>query len=137
MSLYDDLKKHLTDMVAASPPGTDVSVTATHADGMVSEVIHMVQSKGLKHISEMFGAKGMGDVFTSWVSKGVNLPISAEQIRSVLGPEQLQALAKKAGIDVSQVTTLLSHLMPSLVNKLTPHGLIDDAPNAEAIEAAE
>ena len=137
MSLYDELKKHLTDMVAASPPGTDVSVTATHSDGLVSVVIHMVQSKGLGQFSEMFKSKGLGDVFGSWVSKGVNLPISVDQIRSVLGPEQLAALAKKAGIDVSQVTTILSHLMPSLVDKLTPHGLLDDSANPESATPAE
>lgn len=128
MSLYDDLKKHLTDMVAAAPPGTDVSVMATHNEGMFSEVIHMVQSKGLNHLSEMFGAKGMGGVFGSWVGKGANLPVSVDQIKAVLGSEQLEALAKKAGIDVSQVTTLLSHVLPSIVDKMTPHGLLEETP---------
>ena len=128
MSLYDDLKKHITDLVATAPAGTDVPVTTTQSDGMFSEVIHMVQSKGLGHLSAMFGAKGLGDVFGSWVGKGANLPISGDQIKAALGSEQLEALAKKAGIDVSQVTTLLSHVLPSIVNKLTPHGLLEEAP---------
>ena len=135
MSLYDDLKKHLTDMVAAAPPGTDVSVLATHKDGVFSEVIHMVQSQGLNQLSELFAAKGMGDVFRSWVGKGANLPISADQIKAALGSEQLEDLAKKAGIDVSQVTSLLSHLLPSLVDKLTPHGLLEEVPAGSAAPA--
>ena len=48
---------------------------------------------------QQFHDKGLGDVVNSWVSTGQNLPISADQIKSVLSNEHVQpAFAAKAGI---------------------------------------
>lgn len=83
-------------------------------------------SAGLKAIVEKFNAAGLKDVVASWVGKGKNLPVSADQIKSALGSEQLAALAAKIGLPTDNVAELLARHLPGTVDKLTPDGRIPD-----------
>ena len=40
---------------------------------------------GIGGLVERFQAAGMGDTIASWIGRGENLPISADQLREVLG----------------------------------------------------
>jgi uncharacterized protein YidB (DUF937 family) len=81
-------------------------------------------SKGLGGLVDLFNQKGLGDVVSSWVSTGGNLPISAEQIQAVLGNSQVQALAAKAGIDPQKASQAIAQILPQLVDRCTPTGRI-------------
>ncbi len=72
----------------------------------------------------MFNQRGLGDVVSSWVSTGKNLPISPEQIQNVLGSSQIQALAAKAGIDPAKASAAIAQILPQIVDKATPNGQI-------------
>lgn len=95
---------------------------------LATELLGMVSggglSKGLGSLVDHFNQKGLGDVVGSWVSTGQNLPISAEQIQSVLGSAQVQALAAKAGIDPQMASAAIAQILPHLVDKATPDGRI-------------
>lgn len=82
------------------------------------------QAGGLEGLLKKFQENGLGEVAASWVGKGQNLPISAEQIQKVLGNEQVAAIASKLGVDPQQAATQLSQLLPGLVDKLTPDGQV-------------
>jgi uncharacterized protein YidB (DUF937 family) len=84
----------------------------------------------MQGLSDKFSQGGLGDVFSSWVSTGQNLPINASQIQSVLGQEQIQALAGKIGIDPAKVSGLLAGNLPFIVDKLTPDGQLPTDPAA-------
>jgi uncharacterized protein YidB (DUF937 family) len=71
---------------------------------------------------QSFHEKGLGEVASSWVGSGQNLPISADQIQQVLGSEQVRQLAAKAGISPDVAESSLAHLLPTLIDKLTPNG---------------
>ena len=71
---------------------------------------------------DLFNQKGLGDIVSSWVSTGRNLPISAEQIQAVLGSSQVQALAAKAGIDPAKASAAIAQILPQLVDRCTPNG---------------
>jgi uncharacterized protein YidB (DUF937 family) len=95
---------------------------------LATELLGMVSgggvSGGLTGLVNMFNQKGLGDVVSSWVSTGKNLPISPEQIQNVLGSSQIQALAAKAGIDPSKASAAIARILPQLVDKATPDGQI-------------
>jgi uncharacterized protein YidB (DUF937 family) len=63
----------------------------------------------------------------SWVGTGQNLPISADQLQSVLHTGALEQVAAKAGIDPSQLTSMMSTLLPHVVDKLTPDGQVPES----------
>ncbi len=58
----------------------------------------------------------------SWVGKGENLPISAEQLQAVLGSSFVQGLAEKFGINTADVAGSLAGMLPQVIDKLTPDG---------------
>jgi uncharacterized protein YidB (DUF937 family) len=80
------------------------------------------QSGGISGLVQQFTSQGLGHLVNSWVGTGNNLPISPEQLQSVLGSEQLEAIAAKAGISPDAAKTGLAHLLPQLVDHLTPNG---------------
>jgi uncharacterized protein YidB (DUF937 family) len=75
----------------------------------------------------MFQQGGLGEVFSSWVSSGQNLPVSSDALENVLHSGALRQAAESAGIDPNQLTGMMSTLLPHLVDKLTPNGQIPDA----------
>lgn len=87
------------------------------------------QNGGLQGLMSKFSQGGLGDVFSSWVGTGENKAVSASQIHSVLGSEQVQALAAKLGIDPATVSGFLAEYLPKIVDKLTPAGQVDPSAN--------
>ncbi len=82
------------------------------------------QSGGLNGLLSQFAAKGLGDVFESWVGTGKNASISPNQIQNVLGSDQIKNIASKLGLSSDDVLSQLSDLLPQAVDKLTPEGKI-------------
>jgi len=96
--------------------------------GVTSAVAGFVESHGgVQGILTQFEQHGLGDTVLSWVSTGTNLPISAEQIQSVLGNETITKLAGNFGIPLDQVAAQLSEHLPQLIDKMTPDGQIPPA----------
>jgi uncharacterized protein YidB (DUF937 family) len=71
---------------------------------------------------EKFNQAGMGDQMSSWVGKGENLPISADQLSSVLGSGAIGDIASKLGVDQGQAGGLLAQVLPGIIDQLTPNG---------------
>lgn len=82
------------------------------------------QNGGLEGILEKFKAGGLAEQAASWVGKGENLPISADQISSVLGSGAIADLAAKFGINQEALTSQIAEHLPSVVDKLTPEGKV-------------
>ena len=122
MGLLDDVLKEVG--------GASGSASDAHKS-LATELLGMVSgggvSGGLTGLVNMFNQKGLGDVVSSWVATGKNLPISAEQIQAVLGSSQIQALAAKAGISPEMASNAISQILPQLVDKATPNGQIPTA----------
>jgi uncharacterized protein YidB (DUF937 family) len=132
MSAFDLLKVQATDFLAkAMGRSAEAAPDAAAGDhAFLTEVIQMVQSHGLGNLAQTFHEKGLGDIVNSWVGHGVNLPVSMSQLSSVLGPQQIEALAKKLGLPTDQVLGMLSKVLPHMVDRLTPNGTIEE-PAAE------
>lgn len=80
------------------------------------------QNGGLSGILEKFNAGGLGEAAASWVGKGENLSISAEQISSILGNSAIADLAAKVGITPETLSAQIAEHLPSVIDKLTPNG---------------
>jgi|SRR6185369_8286778 uncharacterized protein YidB (DUF937 family) len=88
------------------------------------------QTGGLQGLVDAFQQGGLGNVVSSWIGTGANLPVSAEQLQAVLGSERLQAIAASIGLDPQQVSAQLAQLLPQVVDRLTPDGAIPDSRGA-------
>jgi uncharacterized protein YidB (DUF937 family) len=79
---------------------------------------------GLGGLVEQFARHGMGDIAKSWVGPGQNLPISPDQLGKVLGNDTLGNMASQLGMNQGDLLGQLAHMLPQVVDKLTPHGQI-------------
>ena len=77
---------------------------------------------GLSGLIQKFNQAGLGDVISSWIGKGQNLPISADQLSAVVGQGTLDKAASQSGLDASQLASQLAVLLPGLIDRLTPDG---------------
>lgn len=77
---------------------------------------------GLGGLVGKFEQAGLGNVVSSWIGSGQNMPISAEQLQNVLGSDAVSGIAAKLGINPSDALGQLSSMLPGLVDKLTPSG---------------
>jgi uncharacterized protein YidB (DUF937 family) len=106
---------------------------------LLESVISMVgdqQSGGLMGLVEKFSAGGLSEQVTSWVSTGQNLPVTSDQVQAVLGSSFVQDIATKMNIDTTNVASNLAHLLPLVIDKLTPDGEISDDNNLSQIALA-
>ncbi len=69
---------------------------------------------------------GLGDVAASWVGTGQNLPVSPEQLGSVLGGDAIGSLSSQLGMKQGDLLGQLAQLLPQVVDKLTPQGQIPE-----------
>lgn len=79
---------------------------------------------GLAGLVEQFSKAGMGDVARSWVGSGQNMPISPDQLGQVLGGDTIGRMASQLGMNQGDLLGQLSHMLPQVVDKLTPQGQI-------------
>ncbi|MGH9392360.1 MAG: YidB family protein, partial [Vicinamibacteria bacterium] len=133
MGLLDDLIK------GSGGLGAVASLAAKNPQ-ILSAAVSLLSSKdssvggaaGLAGLMSAFQGKGLGDVMSSWVSTGANKSISPSQIASVLGNDTLSQFASKAGIGAGEASSVLSSLLPSLVNHVTPDG---NVPKTNALDS--
>ncbi|OYU43572.1 MAG: hypothetical protein CFE44_17640 [Burkholderiales bacterium PBB4] len=77
---------------------------------------------GLGGLVDKFQQAGLGDVIGSWVGTGANQPVSGDQLTQVLGSDALEGLARQMGLNSSEVANQLSHILPGVIDSLTPQG---------------
>jgi uncharacterized protein YidB (DUF937 family) len=126
MSPLDTLKSQIESVLGLSK---DEAATASSPD-FLSGFAEMLQKLGLSSLVEKFKEHGLSDVIHSWIGKGENLPISAEKLHQILGPDTIEALAQKVGLPPGKATELLAKILPGLVDKMTPNGVIEDVPTS-------
>ena len=68
-------------------------------------------------------------VVSVWPLSAKNLPVSADQLKQVLGAGPLAAVAQQAGVSADQGLGALTQLLPQLIDRLTPNGQLPQGGN--------
>jgi uncharacterized protein YidB (DUF937 family) len=83
------------------------------------------EAGGLQGLQQRFEQAGFGELFASWVSVEGNTGVQPGQLQQALGEEALRQLAGRLGFQPQMLLPLLSQFLPQVIDKLTPHGVID------------
>ena len=69
-------------------------------NALLEVVMGMLQKQegGLGGLVQAFQNKGLGEIASSWVGTGQNLPVSSERLQSVLGSDLSGALGMLQGL---------------------------------------
>ena len=100
--------------------------------GILDEALQKGGLCGLSGVVDKLRQSGFGKEVDSWLGGGSNLPISADQLRTALGNEEVQKIAAHFGIPVDGVLKLLEQHLPQAVDQASPDGQIDP----DAVQAA-
>lgn len=124
MGLFDTV---LGALNGATGNGATNGATSNPAD-LLHAALGMLSNDapggGLPGLIQKFEQGGLAEVIGSWVGTGSNLPISAEQLQSVLGSDTIAALASKLGLSGTDVAQQLAQVLPQVVDHLTPNGTV-------------
>jgi uncharacterized protein YidB (DUF937 family) len=110
----DDLSKLSRGLGSAG--GADIGATMGDLAGAIDE------TGGLDSLVTRLRDGGLEHEVDSWVSAGPNQPVEPQRIGDALGPETVQRLSNRTGLDVSALLPLLAAFLPQLIDMLTPEG---------------
>jgi uncharacterized protein YidB (DUF937 family) len=79
---------------------------------------------GVQGVVAQLEQQGLGATARSWISEGVNLPITADQIHQAFGSDTVKELAAKVGLSPDVLAAKLSQILPGAIDKLTPAGVV-------------
>jgi uncharacterized protein YidB (DUF937 family) len=109
MGLFDSLKGALESEALPALLNTVLAQTQYHdLPGLVAAL-----EKG-----------GLGPQVQSWLGNGQNMPITADQLKAVLGNAQVQEFARRFGLPVDDMLAALAKFLPEIVDKASPNGTL-------------
>jgi uncharacterized protein YidB (DUF937 family) len=126
----------LFDSIAGQVAGALSGQSGAQGSGLVQVLMSLVnnpQTGGLQGLIAAFRDKGLDDLVSSWIGTGQNLPISPEQLQSVLGSAQIGQIAQQLGLSSQDVSGQLSALLPQVIDGITPNGQV---PEGDAMQNA-
>ena len=135
MGLFDEVKRQFGNSIQGYLTGSSNEGESGQPSAMADHFAGLVEQLGLGGILQKLREGGLEETVSSWIGKGSNLPISAEQVRQALGSDTVQNLAAKVGIPPEQIASLLAQILPHTVDRMTPEGQLDEtAGSATEIE---
>ena len=79
---------------------------------------------GIGGMVQEFQSQGLGPTIKSWVGTGANEAISPDQLNKALGSDTMTQLAAKLGMTPEELSAKLSTVLPEVIDKMTPNGVI-------------
>ena len=99
-----------------SAGGADVGATMGDLAGAIED------SGGMDGLVTRLRQGGLDQEVDSWVSTGPNQSVDPQRLGDALGPETVQRLSNRSGLDISALLPLLAAFLPQLIDMLTPNG---------------
>ncbi len=85
---------------------------ASPLTALLPVVTGMLAGGGLGKIMSGLQAAGLEDKAKSWVSKGENHPLSADEVKRVVPAEKIAEVAQKAGVSHDDAAGLIAQALP-------------------------
>ncbi|MCE2574330.1 YidB family protein [Komagataeibacter sp. FNDCR2] len=112
--IFDDVMGKLGELAGAT--GLSQQVHAYLARFLTPDTINTLLAQAEQ--------AGLGDKVRSWIGDGHNLPITTDELRTLLDNQQVQAMIDKTGLPAATILPVLAHLLPEAVNAQTPQGSV-------------
>ena len=128
MGFFDSFKGagKKTDAAASGAVPGGGAVTASYEEEVAVGSLLGATGGKLPGLLDRLGSLGLEDKVQSWVGKGANLPVSGDQIKSVLQSDQVSSVAAKLGVSPDEAAAKIANVLPTMIDKLTPDGIVPD-----------
>ena len=102
-------------------------VEASAMPALIQAVLAKTNLGDLGGIVNQLQQGGLAMQVQSWLGNGANMPVSADQLRSALGSDQVKQIAQHLGLPIDQALAMLSQHLPGVVDKASPNGVLEPA----------
>ncbi len=79
---------------------------------------------GLSALLESLNRAGLGQFVASWLDGRAPRSISSTSLEAAIGREPLEKIADRAGVPFPKAASIMAFLLPKMVNRLAPGGII-------------
>ncbi|MEQ1723687.1 MAG: YidB family protein [Pseudobdellovibrio sp.] len=118
MGLVEQIQEQILNIIGrANPQAVEIIKNLFQQFGGIDGIIKKLEDSGYK------------DKVQSWIDKGANTPLTAEEINKVFGNEKVKAIGQKIGVSPDLVAQQISQYLPLIIDKLTPDGQLPTAGN--------
>jgi len=100
------------------------SAEAAALPALLNAILAQTQYKDLNGLVTALEKGGLGPQVQSWLGNGTNMPITADQLKAVLGNAQVQEFARQLGLPVDAALKLMAEYLPDIVDKASPNGTL-------------
>src|SRR5579862_9821321 len=109
-----------------SQAGTEFGLNTSKTTSLLSGLVALINETpgGLGAFIERLRKSGLGDFVSSWMGNGQPRPISSSTLEAALGHDSIDKIASKAGLSFSTAASALALMLPNLIQRLTPGGII-------------
>ncbi|MGB6537067.1 MAG: YidB family protein [Xanthobacteraceae bacterium] len=97
-------------------------IEAEAAPAMINALLAKTQFGDLKGLVSQLQQGGLGTQVQSWLGSGANAPITADQLKAVLGNAQVQEMARHLGLPVDAALNMLAQHLPNVVDQASKNG---------------
>jgi uncharacterized protein YidB (DUF937 family) len=118
MGLLDNLN------IGAALKGAMGEVEAAALPVAINAVLAKTQYHDLNGLVAALQKGGLDEQVKSWLGAGANLPITAEQLKAVLGNAQVQDFARQLGLPGDQALKTMAQYLPEIVDKASPNSVL-------------
>jgi len=91
---------------------------------LISEALGNTNLGNLQGLVNQLQQSPLAPQLQSWMGSGQNLPITGDQLRSVLSDDHVQQLAQHFGIDSNGLLGMLAQHLPTAVEQASRQGIL-------------
>jgi uncharacterized protein YidB (DUF937 family) len=124
MGLFDEI-------VSGALKGVMGQAQQSLLPGLLSQLLANTNLGSVGGLLQQLQQGGLGSQVASWLGNGENHAISSDQLRSALGNEQLQQMARSAGLPIDKLLAMLAQQLPQTVDKMSPNGTLQEPDQSE------
>jgi outer membrane protein OmpA-like peptidoglycan-associated protein/uncharacterized protein YidB (DUF937 family) len=106
--------------------GTQFGLTNSKASSLLSSLLSLINETpgGLGSFLDRFRKAGLGDAVSSWFGSAAPRALSGSTLESAVGHDWIDKIASRAGVSASVASSALGFMIPNLVQRLAPGGVI-------------
>jgi uncharacterized protein YidB (DUF937 family) len=114
----------LMDSLRAGLSGALNEAESAAIPALISEALAHTQFGSLQGLVDHLQSGPLAQQVQSWVGPGSNLPITADQIKQVLGDARVRELATHLHLDPDKVAEMLASHLPNTVEQAAQSGTV-------------
>src|ERR1700733_9296039 len=92
--------------------------------GGLAAISKLFDGDGMQGILSKLQASGLDKQVMSWIGHGQNEPVTGDDIKNAVDPQQLSKVAQESGMSQDEVADHVAQALPEAVDKATPAGAV-------------